>query len=140
MSDLSVFPISEITATNVNNTEATYCGYVKNLVDAILVDNAITHFNGQAFTKPTPKPPSIERTSSNPITVAVNQQETLTGRAVFVDYLSADLLSKIKTKKDALQDIYQVSLTVLRSGSYQSGASLHAYCNHNSIRWMVSTR
>jgi len=115
--DLSVFPISEITAANVNNTEAAYAGYVQNIVNAILEDDAITRFNGQTFTKPTPKPTSIERTSSNPITLAVSQQEMLTGRAVYVDYLSTDLLSKIRIKKVALQDylvdvpFYEVEVT-----------------------------
>ncbi|MDD5267267.1 MAG: hypothetical protein PHO08_09090 [Methylococcales bacterium] len=115
--DLSVFPISEITAANVNNNEAAYVGYVKDIVDAILKDDAITRFNGQTFTKPTPKPASIDRTSSNPIALAVDQQETLTGRAVFVDYLSADLLSKIRIKigdsVDYLVDVpfYEVDIT-----------------------------
>ena len=115
--DLSAFPISEITATNVNNHEAAYVGYVKGVVDKILEDNAITRFNGQTFTKPI-KPTSINRDSSNKILLwFINQTETLTGRAVFVDYLSTDLLSKIKAKKVALQEylvdvpFYEVEVT-----------------------------
>jgi len=111
--DLSAFPVSEITAVD---TEATYAGYVQDVVDALLEDDTITSFNGQAFTKPS-KPSGVNRTSSNPVNLAINQTIQLTGRAVYIDFFSSDMLSHIRNKKDNTEDylvdvpFYEVEVT-----------------------------
>jgi len=97
LADLNAFPSSVLSSTT---DEATYAGYVKRVVDSILVDNSITTYYGQTPATPATKPDAVERTSSNPVSLALNGQDNLTGRAIYIDYLQSTLLTAIKAKKN----------------------------------------
>lgn len=117
--EVSAFPLSElaIVSNQTSSTETNYANYVKDIVDAILNDNTITKFYGQTFTLPTTKPDATNRTTSNPLTVAVGDQVELTSRAVYIDYLSNDVLTKIREQKSANADylihvpFYEIDVT-----------------------------
>ncbi|WKJ92443.1 hypothetical protein QZJ86_09940 [Methylomonas montana] len=116
--EISAFPLSELALVSgqTSTAETTYANYVKGIVDAILDDNTISKFYGQSFTLPT-KPDVANRTASNPVSVSVGGQQTLTARAVYVDYLSPSVLTEIKAKKSANADylihvpFYEVDVT-----------------------------
>lgn len=115
--DLNAFPVGVLLSPT---DEATYAGYVQSIVDSILDDAGVTQFFGQPITSlssPPAKPPLIHRTDANPVTLALNQFESLSGRAVYVDFLSSSLLTETRNKKannaEYLIDIpfYEVEVT-----------------------------
>jgi len=97
LADLNAFPSSVLSS---DTDEPIYAGYVKAVVDSILIDNSITTYYGQTPTTPATKPTAVKRTSENPVTLALNGQDNLTGRAIYIDYLQSTLLAAIKAKKN----------------------------------------
>lgn len=111
--DISAFPLSEIMTAS---TEATYGAYVQGVVNALLNDSGVTKFSGQTISMPT-KPSGVSRVDANKIDLAVDEVMSLTGRAIYIDYLNAELLTAVRAKKDNSEDylidipFYEVDVT-----------------------------
>lgn len=115
--DLQAFLLTNAAGTTMftGATKSDYASYVQAIVDGILDNGAISKFYGQSLTLPTA--PSAKLTSSNPLSLAVNDTVQMTGRAIYVDYLSNSLLTQVRQKKsggeDYLVDVpfYEVDVT-----------------------------